>query len=96
MYYDLKKSGMRIKELRKMHGYTQEELAEQLGISAGHMGKIETGTKGVSIDLMVVISALFNVSLDYLILGKEPESEVLKHKLRSTIEFLTAMEKGLL
>lgn len=95
MYYDLKKSGMRIKELRKMHGHTQEELAEQLGISAGHMGKIETGTKGVSIDLMVVISALFNVSLDYLILGKEPELEVLKHKLRSTIGFLTAMEKGL-
>lgn len=95
MYYDLKQSGMRIKELRKMHGYTQEELAERLGISAGHMGKIETGAKGVSIDVMVVISSLFHISLDYLILGKEPESEILKHKLRSTIEFLTAMEKAL-
>ena len=78
-----------------MHGFTQEELAERLGISAGHMGKVETGAKGVSIDVMVVISSLFNVSLDYLILGREPKTEILKHKLRSIIEFLTALEKEL-
>ncbi len=93
MYYDLRKSGMRIKELRKLHGFTQEELAERLGISAGHMGKIETGAKGISIDVMVVVSSLFNVSLDYPILGKEPNSEIVKHKLCAMIEFLTALEK---
>ena len=34
MYYDLIESGKRIKALRKEHGLTQEQLAEQLGVAA--------------------------------------------------------------
>lgn len=33
MFYDQKDSGMRIAELRKQKGLTQEQLAEQLNIS---------------------------------------------------------------
>lgn len=95
MYYDLKKSGERIRKLRKLHGFTQEALADRLNISAGHMGKIETGSKGVSIDLMIEIAEIFHVSLDYLILGKEPATETLRYKIRSMIEFLTTLEKSL-
>lgn len=86
MYYDQKKCGERIRKLRKMHGFTQEELADKLNVSAGHMGKIETGSKGVSIDLMIEIAETFHVSLDYLVMGKEPATEILRHKIRYKIE----------
>ena len=92
MYYDQKKSGERIKVLRKAYGYTQEELADKLNISAGHIGKIETGSKGVSIDLMIDLAEIFQVSLDYLILGKESVQENLKSKIRTMIEVLTLLE----
>lgn len=95
MYYDLRKSGLRIKELRRMYGYTQEELAEKLGVSRGHLASAETGAKGFSIDVLVIIASLFHVSLDYLILGKEQGNEVLKGQLHFVIEILSLIEKEL-
>ena len=45
MYYDLVESGKRIKALRKEHGLTQEQLAEQLGVAANTIARIETATE---------------------------------------------------
>ena len=50
MYYDLVKSGERIRKLRKSVGITQERLAEAVGISVEMMGKIERGVSGTTID----------------------------------------------
>lgn len=50
MFYDQKDSGMRIAELRKQKGLTQEQLAEQLNISTSNLGKLERGLQGLSID----------------------------------------------
>ena len=41
MYYDLVESGKRIKALRKEHGLTQEQLAEQLGELADNLSDEE-------------------------------------------------------
>ena len=48
MYYDLVESGKRIKALKKEHGLTQEQLAEQLGVAANTIARIETGNRGIS------------------------------------------------
>ena len=69
MYYDQKESGVRIQKLRKLHGLTQEQLAEKLNISVNYLGKLETGNYGGSIDLLIEIAETFGVTLDYLILG---------------------------
>ena len=69
MKFDLLETGRRIKKIRKDNGLTQEQFAERFNISVEHVGRIETGKRGVSIDLFVDISCAFNVSLDYLILG---------------------------
>lgn len=70
MNYDMKRSGERIRQLRKEHGYTQEKLAQVLNIDQSFYGRIETGKKGCSVDLFIQLSVLFGVSLDYLILGR--------------------------
>lgn len=71
MYYDLIESGKRIKALRKKHGLTQEQLAEQLGVAANTIARIETGNRGVSIDLAIELVVRFDTTLDYIFLGRE-------------------------
>ncbi len=69
--YDLKESGMRIKELRKKAGITQEQLAEELGVTNKTICYIENGVRGTTIDNMALIAEYFGVSIDYLVHGKE-------------------------
>lgn len=76
MDYNMKKSGERIRRLRINNGLTQEQVAEVLNISRSFYSRIETGEKGCSIDLFVHLSGLFQVSLDYLILGKYPNGSM--------------------
>ena len=81
MYYDTKASGLRIQNLRKEAGMTQEQLAERINTSHSMITKIERGAKGASIDLLIELSILFDTTLDYLILGKTNDSSKLKAKL---------------
>lgn len=65
------KAGKRIKALRKEHGLTQEQLAEQLGVAANTIARIETGNRGISIDLAIELVVRFETTLDYIFLGRE-------------------------
>ena len=70
MNYNMKQSGERIQQLRIQNGLTQEKIAEVLNIDRSFYSRIEAGKKGCSIDLFIRFSELFNVSLDFLILGR--------------------------
>ena len=61
--------GSRIAKLRKEHNLTQEQLAEKLDISIKHCSAVERGTSRLSLDYLIEISNMFDVSLDYLIKG---------------------------
>ncbi len=92
MYYDIKQSGERIRQLRVKSGLTQERVASALDIDRSFYNRIEAGKKGCSIDLLVQLSRMFHVSLDYLILGRYlvnlPETAD-KARLKEDIENLT-------
>lgn len=81
MYYDPKECGKRIKELRNLHQFMQEQLSERLNISLSMMSKLEQGTKSISVDLAIEIAEYFSVTLDYLLLGKGMRTEELRKKL---------------
>ena len=70
MAYDMKQSGERIRQLRIKNKLTQEKAANALNIDQSYYGRIETGKKGCSVDLFIQLAELFDVSLDYLILGR--------------------------
>lgn len=70
MNYNMEECGRRIRQLRIQGGLTQEELAEMLNIDRSFYGRIETGKKGCSVDVLVQLSELHHVTLDYLILGR--------------------------
>ena len=86
MYYDLKESGLRIKKLRKKNELTQEQLANKLNISTSNLGKLERGLQGLSIDLLIEISIFFDVSLDYILLGRELQTDKLKRQIHTMLE----------
>ncbi len=90
MYFDPKSSGARIKKLRAAHGLTQEQFSQHLNISDSHLRKMESGVSGGSIDLLVEIAEYFDVSLDYLVLGKTLSEEVMRKRINAAINILNA------
>lgn len=64
----------RLYELRKQKGLSQEELASRLNVSRQTISKWEVGDSTPDMDKLVAIGDLFEISLDELVLGKEPET----------------------
>lgn len=95
MYYDLIETGKRIKQIRKNEKLTQEQMAERLCISLEHYGKLESGKRGCSIDVLVSIATEFNASLDYLILGKRYCDPTVKQTINGLVAELQELEKRL-
>lgn len=54
-------------QLRKKSGWSQEELAEQLGVSRQSVSKWEGGQSVPDLDRLLSLSRLFGVSVDYLL-----------------------------
>ena len=61
------KIGMRIRELRKEHHMTQDDLAHICGCTSNHLSAIENGEHKPSFDLMMNIAATLGETLDYFI-----------------------------
>lgn len=70
MYTLQEQIGMRLSELRKAHHMTQEQFAEALDISVKHCSHVERGVSCLSLEKLIEVSELYNISLDYIINGK--------------------------
>ena len=62
--------GYRLKLLRKQNGLSQGELGKLLGVSKVSISGYEKGTRIPSMDVLLMILRVFNVSADYM-LGRE-------------------------
>src|SRR5699024_8720831 len=68
----------KIAELRKKNGWSQEELAGQLGVSRQSVSKWESASSIPDLDKILKMSEIFGVSTDYLLKdSNEPEEEAL-------------------
>jgi len=90
---DVKKLiGNRIKSLRRRKGYSQEKLAEVVGINAKYLSSIERGAENPTLDLFIRLSQGLKVSI-YEIFEIEHEGEQSK-LLRKKLKTLLADVKG--
>lgn len=64
---DYYKIGQRIRKIRKAHKLSQENLAEQIGISVTHMSHIETGNTKLSLPVLVELAKVLEVRTDELL-----------------------------
>ena len=63
----------RMVQLRKQHGFSQEELAARLGISRQAVSKWERAESSPDTDNLICLAQLYHISLDELLLGAQEE-----------------------
>ena len=63
----MKRLGEKLRALRKREGLTQTQLGDMLGIDHSHVGKMERGERTPSLEILVKITHIFNVSAEQLI-----------------------------
>jgi transcriptional regulator with XRE-family HTH domain len=56
----------RIRELRKESAFTQQKIADILGIGQRTYADYESGKTRIPVDSLLILARLYNVSLDYI------------------------------
>ena len=93
--YNIEETASRIRDLREAHGYKQEQAADLLSVDRRHIARIEAGTRGCSLDMLIRLSELYDVSLDYLVFGKDTDAKVLKSKLDAFMAQIAALRDSI-
>lgn len=86
---DYYKIGQKIRQYRKALGMSQEQVAEQIGISLTHMSHIETGNTKLSLPVLVDISKILNVQTDELLFDGRGEKTIAIQEVAETLETCT-------
>lgn len=68
--------GSVIKKYRKVSGFTQEEMANRLGVTTPAVNKWENGNSNPDIELLAPIARLLHISLDTLLSFHENLTDV--------------------
>ena len=63
---DNKRLGLRVRSFRKLKGYTQQELADRIGISLAVLGAVERGNRRIEDQILNKIASVLEVSTQEL------------------------------
>ena len=55
----------RLKDLREDHDYTQQQIAQEIGITQRKYSYIETGIQQLTAEVLVPLARFYDVSVDY-------------------------------
>lgn len=77
-----------IKEKRNAYGYTQEYVSERSGISYSYYTKIENGFQTPSLDTLLRIASLLNLSLDKMFFGGNVEEDTFSPDTQELLRFI--------
>lgn len=81
--------GSRITQKRKALGFTQEELAEKLGVSAQAVSKWENDLSCPDITLLPILAKILSTTVDELLTGKNDEVKYVPEGQRKPLDELT-------
>ena len=71
--------GSKIKELRTKYRFTQSELAELVGVTKSSIASYENDSRQPSYSVLIKLARTFNVSTDFLLLGKTDNTLRIDH-----------------
>lgn len=77
----------RLQQLRKQNGYSQDVLAEKLGISRQAISKWERAESSPDTDNLIALARLYGLSVDELLNTKSDTVIVKKPKRKKNIDF---------
>ena len=58
---------LRLKELRKENGYTQEFVADYLNVKQNTYSQYEAGVNQIPIESLIKLATLYDTSVDYIL-----------------------------
>ena len=70
-------------KLRKQNGYSQEELADKLGLSRQAVSKWERAEASPDTDNLICLAKLYNISLDELLSTEDDVETIVKEQVKS-------------
>lgn len=76
--------------LRKQHNLSQEQVAEKLGVARQTISKWELGETTPEMDKLIIISELYNITLDEL-MKEENEGKVVNNHNNTNSQKLAGM-----
>lgn len=91
MYFNQVEFGKRIRELRRKVGLTQEQLSEELNISVEQLRKMECGTRTTSLEGLISLAMYFDVSTDYLLMGRDYMNLHSRKRLEGVLQELSGI-----
>ena len=71
---------LNLKEARESKGYTQDQVADFLGVSRPTYTRYEQGTRECSHETLLKLADFFNVTTDYLLGREEKSSTIAAHR----------------
>jgi len=81
--------GDRIKRLRQERGWSQAQLSQKLKIHQKQISGYERGIHAPSIDLLIKLTEIFNVSLDYIAFDNQDDKsriQIADRELMQTVK----------
>ena len=78
-----------LRELRRKKGYSRLKIAMDLNISRESLSYYENGKRSPDVDMLVIFSKYYGVSIDYLITGKEFQKQLELKNLRCFFNILS-------
>ena len=82
----MKTLGMKISEMRKAQKMTQDELAEQMGVSSQAVSKWENDLSIPDLPIMIELANFFHITLDELVREKEERVKYVPQEGRKAID----------
>ena len=55
--------GGRIRALRSARNYTQEQIADQIGVSRQKYARIESGANSITLDILIKVAGILDVNV---------------------------------
>lgn len=83
----------RLVKLRKKYGYSQEELADKLGLSRQAVSKWERAEASPDTDNLICLAKLYGVSLDELLATEEDIDTIVEEQVKDNKEEAPAQEE---
>ncbi len=74
--------GGRVRELRKLRGWSQEDFAFRIGLDRSYLGGVERGERNVSIENIARIAATLDVEIAELFAGHDCKRDSKKRSKR--------------
>ena len=90
---DYARIGMRIRQVRKVKGWSQNELAKKCSISMSFLGHIERGTRIMSLETFANICVALDIGADELLWGVANPSDTVLDLYEPSRQELESVKK---